>query len=76
MDGKMLSELIRELQEIYNKNGDMMCVYAEDDEGNSYGKLYYEPSVKYWDNFYGEIIEEDEIEQDEVDSYAKVVCIN
>ena len=74
-DGKMLSELIRELQEIYNLQGDMPCIYSTDDEGNDYDTLYFDPSVKYWESFYGEVYSEDEIEDDE-DGYYKVVCIN
>lgn len=74
MEGKMLSELIRELTEIYNTEGDMPCVYVEDDEGNSYGKLYYEPSVKYWDNFSGTILDQDDVCEE--DGFEKVVCVN
>jgi len=75
-NAKMLSQLIQELTEIYNIEGDMPCVYATDDEGNDYGSLYFDPSVKYWDSFYGEVYSEDELESDEIGDAQKVVCIN
>ena len=74
MEGKMLSELIRELQEIYDTEGDMICIYTQDDEGNDYRTVAYEPSIMYWDNFNGDIYKQDDVCEE--DGYEKVVCIN
>lgn len=42
-----ISEMITNLQEFMAKNGDLDCWYASDDEGNSFHKVYYSPSLFY-----------------------------
>lgn len=48
-----VSEVIQFLKEIQKEHGDLECWYSSDDEGNSFRKLFYEPSVCYVDS-YGE----------------------
>ena len=45
-----VSEMIKNLQEFMNENGDLECWYARDDEGNGYQKVYYDPSLYYIDS--------------------------
>lgn len=45
-----ISEMIKNLQELMAEYGDLDCWYAEDDEGNGYRKIYYDPSVYYVDS--------------------------
>ena len=44
-----VSEMIKNLQEFMYKHGDLECWYAEDDEGNGYQKVHYDPSLYYAD---------------------------
>ena len=40
-----VNELIEKLQKLKNKGyGKLPCIYSSDDEGNSYQKVYNEPS--------------------------------
>ena len=40
-----VNKLIEKLQELKNKGyGELPCIYSSDDEGNSYQKVYNEPS--------------------------------
>ena len=42
-----ISEMIKELQNIQEKYGDLTCYYASDDEGNEYHKIGYFPNVMF-----------------------------
>lgn len=42
-----ISEMIKNLQEFMEEHGDLECWYAEDDEGNGYKEIYYDPSLYY-----------------------------
>lgn len=53
-----VNKLIEKLQELKNKGyGELPCIYSSDDEGNSYQKVYNEPS-----EFLVEDIEEYQLE--------------
>ncbi len=78
---EMLSELIFNLLTILRKDGDMEIVYAIDDEGNAFNKVYHTPSIGMWDN--GNFLTESDYKQMEEDNElshndnsVKVVCIN
>lgn len=81
MNGKMLSKHIKELQELLDTEGDMVCIYAKDDEGNDYRSVCYEPCVMFSEDsetFEGDAYSEANVEEDEMDTsnLIKVVCIN
>ena len=42
-----ISEMIKNLQEFMDENGDLDCCYFVDDEGNGFEKVHYEPSLRY-----------------------------
>lgn len=40
-----VNKMIEKLQELKEKGyGELPCIYSSDDEGNSYHKIYHEPS--------------------------------
>ena len=47
-----ISELVKSLLEIKEEYGDLECWYAEDDEGNGYTPISFDPTVmfKLWEN--------------------------
>ena len=71
-----ISEMIRNLQEVAYKYGDIECWYAVDDEGNAYHPVYFEPSV-YYANQYGDIFQEEDLEGEDEEDIAELtrVCI-
>ena len=77
-----VSEMIKNLQEFMEENGDIDCYYAEDDEGNGYKAVYYSPTLMYvgedGDGYSIESIEEDRKDgylSDEDFANFKRVCI-
>lgn len=44
-----VSEMITNLKVFMYENGDLDCWYAQDDEGNAYHEVYYEPTLYYVD---------------------------
>ena len=70
-----ISEMIKNLQEFMNENGDLNCYYAVDDEGNGYGKIHYAPS-KYYVSEDGEIMLREDLEEYELHiEDVKPICI-
>lgn len=63
-----ISEMIENLQEFMNENGDIDCYYAEDDEGNGYHEVHYEPTLMYVDED-GGAYSIKSIEEDREDGY-------
>ena len=59
-----VSEMIKNLQDFMEENGDIDCYYAVDDEGNDYKEVYYSPTLMY-ENPYGDLYQVEEIEEDE-----------
>ena len=53
-----VSDMIKNLEAVMAANGDIECYYAEDDEGNAYHPVYFEPTV-YWMNKYEDLEDED-----------------
>ena len=49
-----ISEMIKNLEKFKKEYGDLDCWYSEDDEGNAYHQVYFEPSV-YWVDSDGEV---------------------
>lgn len=56
-----ISEMIKNLQEFMNENGDLDCYYAVDDEGNGYNKIHYTPS-KYYVSEDGDVMQREDLE--------------
>lgn len=71
-----VSEMIKNLQQFLEENGDVECWYAIDDEGNGYQRVYYDPTL-YYVNEYGEVYQqEDYDEADEEDKKdLRPICI-
>ena len=44
-----VSDMIKNLQDFMDEHGDLECWYSEDDEGNRYQEVHYEPSKYYVD---------------------------
>lgn len=74
-----VSEMIKNLQEFMEENGDIDCYYAVDDEGNDYKPVYYSPTLmlenSYGDLYQVEAIDEDESLDEEERAEFKKVCI-
>ena len=64
----LLSEYIKKLQAIFEKHGDLPLIYSNDDEGNEFRPVVYDPGV-------GNYNCEDREFGDETDG-VKHVCIN
>ena len=45
-----IKKMIENLEEFKAKYGNVECWYSEDEEGNGYHKLYFEPSLRYVDS--------------------------
>lgn len=77
-----VSEMIKNLQEFMEENGDIDCYYAEDDEGNGYKAVHYSPTLMYVDED-GDAYSIESIDEDKEDGYLtdeefakfKKVCI-
>lgn len=69
-----ISQLIKNLELIRKQVGDLECWYAKDDEGNGFGKIFYDPSVVFIDanKTYVDYIYED----DNIENCEQVVIIN
>ena len=50
-----VSEMIKNLQEFMDENGDLDCWFAENNEGSDYHEVYYSPCL-YYTNKKGEVI--------------------
>ena len=81
-----LSKYISDLQSFLEKNGDMECIYAKDDEGNGYqkvgwsGSLYYTNELDQYhiDTVYGpEDLQSEVIDEGyDADEFVQVCIIN
>ena len=74
-----LREYINNLNELVNENPETLdcdVVYARDDEGNGYQKIWSTPSIFYWLD--GEIYSEEDFEsrREDEEGAEKVVVIN
>ena len=81
-----ISRLIKNLQEILEEHGDLMCVYSIDEEGNAFHPVYWDPTMGRYNMRDHEYLSEDDFKEmlEEGDTYVtsernefeKVVCIN
>jgi hypothetical protein len=76
-----ISDVIKTLSKLYAEHGDLDIVYAIDDEGNAFHKVYHSPSVGIYNrgDFLSETEYEELKEQNELwypDDSEKVICIN
>ena len=76
-----ISDIIRTLERLKATNGDLEVVYAIDDEGNAFHKVYHSPSIGMYNHGdflsiseYRELKEEGGLWYP--DNSEKVVCIN
>lgn len=71
-----VSDMIKNLEAVMAANGDIECYYAQDDEGNAYHPVYFEPTV-YWMNKYGDMFREEDLEGEDPDDIAELthICI-
>lgn len=69
-----LKQYIKDLQEIAKNHKDLELVYAIDDEGNSYRKVNFGPSVGSYDANNEDFL--DYGHTDNPDDHEEVVCIN
>ena len=73
-----VSEMIKNLQEFMNENGDLDCYYAVDDEGNGYSEIHYTPS-KYYVNNYGDVFQQedyDEADEEDKEDLTPICVVN
>lgn len=70
-----ISEMINNLQEFMSIHGDIECWYAEDDEGNYYHKVYYNPSLRYATVDKEIVTHEDIVEYEYEDGDYEQTCI-
>jgi hypothetical protein len=78
-----LAGYIEDLKELLEKEGNLLLVYASDDEGNNFEYVYHTPSVVVINPQFGDFLspkEHDELRRkDELlfpEDDKKVVCIN
>lgn len=76
-----VSEMIKNLQDFMEENGDIDCYYAVDDEGNGYNEVYYKPTLMLeapYGDLYSvkEIEEDDSLDEDERGEFKKVCIVN
>jgi hypothetical protein len=71
-----ISKMIENLQEFKAKYGDIEVWYAEDDEGNGYYKIYFEPALFYVDSDGTVYNDEEEVEYSGVNmDDVKPICV-
>lgn len=72
-----ISEMIKNLQEFMDEHGDLDCWYAENDEGNGFHPVFYNPSMRYA-NDYREVrmLEDIEDHEEDPDDYIKICLVN
>lgn len=76
-----ISDMIKNLYAFMDEHGDVECWYAEDEEGNGYQPVYFEPSLRYVneykDVFQEEYLEDmDEEEREELGELTKICVVN
>lgn len=76
----LLSEYIKSLQEHFNENGDMECLYATDETGSYFETLESDWTIQYANktelenNMIETLLDEDDNPNE--DEYQKVIVIN
>lgn len=70
-----ISEMIKNLQNLMEENGDLECWYAVDDEGNAYHRIYFKPSM-YFANEDDEVYHPDDLEYIDLnEENIRPICI-
>ena len=71
-----VSEMIRNLKVFMYEHGDIDCWFVEDDEGNGYQPVCFEPSL-YYVNKYHEVFTEQDWDASDDDERADLtpICI-
>lgn len=75
---KKISDMIKQLERIKKKYGDLKLVYAIDDEGNDFKPIYFDASTGIFkDTGHGDrYFESIKLSGNAVDSRVNAVCIN
>ncbi len=73
-------DIIKDLTKVFEKHGNLDLVYAIDDEGNAFHKVYWTPTLGFWTKYgVGEFVSEDDKEdwpEEYKQDMERVVCIN
>lgn len=79
---KLLSEFIKQLEEIKEEHGDLQVVYSADDEGNRFGQVYFGPTAGFFSKEEHTFTSADEVAQEiedgdmDEDTVINSICIN
>jgi hypothetical protein len=71
-----VSDMIRNLQHFIDMHGDLECWYAEDDDGNGYHPVNFNPTMMCVDN-YNNVYSWRDVEDEDLDEVVllKKICI-
>lgn len=73
-----ISDMIKNLYAFMDEHGDLDCWYAADDEGNAYNPIYFDPSLRYVNEYQDVFQEEDLVDEDPEDiaELTKICVVN
>ena len=76
-----ISDMIKNLYAFMDEHGDVECWYAEDDEGNGFRPVYFEPSLRYVnedeETFQEEDLEDmDKEDREDIGELTKICVVN
>lgn len=69
-----ISDMIKNLYAFMDEHGDLDCWYAEDDEGNCYHPVYFDPSLRYV-NSYEDVFQEEDLEDEDPEDIERLIKI-
>ena len=72
-----LREYLEKLNKLAEANSEVLeypLIYSQDDEGNRYNKVLYNPCITYYDREEHQVF--DVITEEETKLLEKVICIN
>lgn len=74
------NEYVQNLVQLLKKNpeiGELEVIYSQDDEGNTYQKVFYSPSLMKTEGLQNQYVEGViNIDPDEIDVETSALCIN
>jgi hypothetical protein len=71
-----LSTYIESLEDALKKYGDLEVIYSSDEEGNSFDKINFSPTIGHFFSEDREWISEDSILDDDLEYEINSVCVN
>ena len=71
-----ISDMIKNLYAFMDEHGDLDCWYAEDEEGNAYHPVYFDPSLRYV-NAYEDVYQEEDLVDEDPEDIAELtkICV-